>query len=80
LAAQAEQHAVDEDDVELAAALVLARRRRIGPFRVAAAGPETVRKELGIMARAGFAQEIASTALRMAADEAEVMMNRLRRA
>lgn len=65
-------------DSELAAALVLARRRRIGPFRAMAADPEAGRKELGIMARAGFPREVASRALRMSADEAEALIIRLR--
>jgi regulatory protein len=65
---------------ELAAALTLARRRRIGPFR-AGVVPDQVgrRRELAILARAGFPQSIASQALAMATDEAEALVNQLRR-
>ncbi len=65
---------------ELAAALTVARRRRIGPFR-AGAVPDQVgrRRELAILARAGFPQSIASQALAMATDEAEALVNEARR-
>lgn len=51
------------EDPDLAAALALARRRRIGPWRTGAADPELRRKELGILARAGFPYEVARRAL-----------------
>ena len=65
---------------ELAAALTVARRRRIGPFR-AGVPPDQAgrRRELAILARAGFPQSIASQALGMATDEAEALVNLLRR-
>ena len=49
---------------ELAAALILARRRRIGPFRTGAT-PDAAgyRRELAMLARAGFAQDVARRAL-----------------
>jgi regulatory protein len=52
------------EDAELAAALVLARRRRIGPFR-AGDPPDAAgrRRELAIFARAGFPQSVAARAL-----------------
>jgi regulatory protein len=53
---------------ELVAALILARKRRIGPFRIAAADHN---RELGVMARAGFPRDIAVQALAMATEEAE---------
>jgi len=66
-----------EADVALDAALVLARRRRIGPFR---AVPETdLRREQGILARAGFAREITLRALAMPPDEAELRIIAFRR-
>jgi len=73
--------ALDEDDSnELAAALVLARRRRIGPFRrgthVDDAGR---RRELGVLARAGFPQPVAQQALAMDTAQAEALVNGLRR-
>jgi regulatory protein len=70
------------DDVqsELAAALVLARKRRIGPFRMGH-GPDDAerQRELGILARAGFPQDVARRALAMDIIQAETLVNRLRR-
>jgi regulatory protein len=70
-----------EEDTELAAALALAARRRIGPFRRPDAVPdETLRmRERGVMARAGFGQSVASRALLMERDEAEDLLHQLRR-
>jgi regulatory protein len=65
-----------EETDELAAALVLARRRRIGPFRQ---GDGDRRRELAMLARAGFTQAVASEALRMPREEAEERVTRLRR-
>jgi len=66
---------VSEDaDQELAAAVIHARKRRLGPFRKAAETPDLRRKELGNMARAGFAHGIARQALSLSADEAEALI------
>lgn len=67
-------------DTDLAAALVLARRRRIGPFR-AGDPPDAAqrRRELAIFARAGFPQSVAARALDTDASEAEAVVNELRR-
>lgn len=46
-------------DPELAAAIVFARRRRLGPWRPHEAGTELRAKELGALARAGFAYRVA---------------------
>ncbi|WP_372624004.1 regulatory protein RecX [Falsiroseomonas sp.] len=59
------------EEVELAAALAFCRRRRIGPFGAAEAGPEARVKALGALARAGFGREVAGRALAMEPDEAE---------
>jgi regulatory protein len=64
---------------ELASALVLARRRRIGPFR---AGPapvdaESRRRELAIFARAGFPRDIAERVLETSADDARELVAQL---
>jgi regulatory protein len=65
---------------ELAAALVLARKRRIGPFRLGAPHEAAGRRrELSVLARAGFPQAVARRALAMEARQAEVLVNRLRR-
>jgi regulatory protein len=58
---------------ELAAALTYARRRRMGPFRQPP-DPEQRMRDLGRMARAGFAQSVAEQALRMDADAAEALI------
>lgn len=72
---------------ELCAALVLARKRRLGPFALSSA-PECEEEDaaalarqnraLGVLARAGFARDVAQRALEMEADEAEDWMDRLR--
>jgi regulatory protein len=57
---------------ELLAALALARRRRIGPFRAAPlADADARRRELAVLARAGFPQAVARQALAMPRAEAE---------
>lgn len=61
-----------DEKVELAAAIVMARRRRIGPYRTADGIDATGRlKELARLARAGFARDIAERVLDMALEEAE---------
>jgi regulatory protein len=65
---------------ELASALTLARRRRIGPFRAGAPPDQAgLRRELAILARAGFPQSVARQALAMASEEAEALVHQLRR-
>jgi regulatory protein len=67
----------DDPEAELAAALALARRRRLGPFRPpdAQADPQ---RELAVLARAGFPRDIAARALRTDPDSAEALLARLR--
>ena len=69
----------DDPEHELAAALTLARRRRIGPFRATAEDPDTRRRELAALARAGFSQGLARRALGMDTTEAEALVHRMRR-
>ena len=57
-----------EEGGELVSALILARKRRIGPFRKAASDQN---RELGVLARAGFPRDVALRALAMAPEEAE---------
>jgi regulatory protein len=72
--------ALPEDaDTELASALVLARKRRIGPFRAGDADPARRQRELAILARAGFPQPLARQALAMDPEEAESRIIALRR-
>ncbi len=67
-----------DPEAELAAALAYARRRRLGPFRDADADAEQRRRELGKLARAGFAQPVAVRALDLDLDTAEAIVVRLR--
>jgi regulatory protein len=60
---------------ELASALILARKRRIGPFRKAE--PDRNR-ELGVLARAGFPRDVALRALAMEPEEAEQVIRTAR--
>jgi regulatory protein len=70
----------DDAQTELAAALILARRRRIGPFCQTTPPDQTQRhREMAIMARAGFPQDVARRALAMDHDEAEALVIQLRR-
>lgn len=55
-------------DPELAAAVALARRRRLGPFRADDRAAHRLR-DLGVMARAGFGGEVARRVIDAAPDE-----------
>ena len=69
----------DDPEAELAAALAYARRRRIGPFRQPPDAAQHVR-DLGRLARAGFAQPVAERALRMEPGAAEAVVLAARQA
>ncbi len=56
------------EDAELVSALILTRKRRIGPFRKAEPDRE---RELGVLARAGYPRDVAMRALAMDAADAE---------
>ena len=74
------QAAMPEDaGAELGAALLLARKRRIGPFAVVAMDAPARLRALGMLARAGFSQDTARQALAMARGEAEDRIIQLRR-
>ncbi len=51
--------AEETPEPELAAALAHARRRRIGPYRGAAGREDNWRRDMGVLARAGFGYDIA---------------------
>lgn len=70
--------ALPDPESELAAALAYARRRRLGPFRVADADDGTRLKELGALARAGFPQPVARQALAMDTEAATALVIRLK--
>jgi regulatory protein len=64
----------------LAAALVLARKRRIGPYRVVEDVDVAVRmKEMGLLARAGFSRDVAEQVQATPREEAERRIFDLRR-
>ena len=70
----------DNPEAEFLAALACARRRRIGPFRKPGDPDPTARpRELGILARAGFAQDVALRALGTTPEAAEALVDGLRR-
>lgn len=73
-------HTHDEErgntDPDLAAAVMLMRRKRIGPFRKKDDAEKT--KELAALARAGFGFDIAQKALCLEQDEAEEILSELR--
>ncbi len=71
---------VTDPDTELAAALVLARKRRIGPYRTIELADAAVRlKEMAFLARAGFSREIAQQTLDTSREDAEHRIFELRR-
>ena len=72
---------------ELCAALVLARKRRMGPFATPYVADDEAdteqalarrHKALGVLARAGYARDVAERVLDMSPAEAEDWMQRLR--
>jgi regulatory protein len=69
---------VSDAETELAAAVVLVRKRRIGAYRRSEADADARRKELGLLARAGFSRDIALQALEMSREEAERRIFELR--
>jgi regulatory protein len=69
---------VEDAEDELAAALILARKRRLGPYGSGDSDPVVRHKALGTLARAGFSQEIARRALGLGRDEAEARIHRFR--
>lgn len=64
---------------EIAAALAYARTRRIGPFRACPADDAARRRELGMLARAGFGHDVALQALATSRDEADALVAQLKR-
>ena len=64
--------ALPEPERELLSALTYARKRRLGPFREQA-DPAARLQDLGRLARAGYARDVAERALDMASAEAEAL-------
>lgn len=61
----------DDPEAEFAAAVAFTKRRRIGAFRTTPPDADQRKRELGMLARAGFAQDVASRALRLDRASAE---------
>jgi regulatory protein len=57
------------EEVELKAAMALARRRKLGPFRKTPADEDRRRKDFSALARAGFSSAIARQVLKAEAPE-----------
>jgi regulatory protein len=70
-----ENEEVGGDAAELTAAVRLARKRRVGPFRTGVPPePPAAMRELAILARAGFAQNLARQVLAMDRGDAEALL------
>jgi regulatory protein len=61
----------EPEEVEFKAALSLARKRKLGPFRQKPADADTKRKDFATLARAGFSSAIARQVLQADFDEVE---------
>ncbi len=79
LASEATRRSVEE---EMAAALALLRRRRLGPFAPSGAAPADAapdggarRRVLGTLARSGFAGDVARRALALDREAAETLLS-----
>ncbi len=59
----------DDDAPELAAARALVRRRRLGRYRPPASREAMAKRDLGVLARAGFSLEVARRALEVKIDD-----------
>lgn len=69
-----EHNKLQEDDSETIAAIRLARRKKIGPFRTKEPDEKTYEKSLAALARAGYSYDIAQTVLNLTAEEAEELL------
>jgi len=80
VATQTARAALDHEDMpgEFAAALILCRKRRFGPFAAAPPEPPLRQKWLASLARAGFSGEVARRALATPRAEAETLLAQAR--
>ena len=70
--------AADEEDSELAAALIYARKKSVGPYSRAKLGPGDNQRHLARMARNGFAFDIAKQVMALpSADAADVLLDKI---
>ena len=75
----AEESSLSKQDIDLAAAISFAQKRRIGPFRLDDGDDSKRDKELGALARRGFSFEIAEKVLSTDRDEMEEIIEEFRR-
>lgn len=73
-----DRHGDAARDHEIGAALMLARKRRLGPFAPDAVDDAAREKTLGVFARNGFSRDVAEKVLAMDPTEAEEWVNALR--
>ena len=70
--------AADEEDRDLAAALIYARKKSVGPYSHAKLGPGDSQRHLARMARNGFAFDIAKQVMALpSADAADVLLDKI---
>lgn len=67
------EQALSETD-DLYAAVIMARKRRFGPFRREESDQKRMNKEISAFARNGYSFEIASRVYKMSLDEAETIL------
>ena len=80
VASETARAALDHTDMpdEFAAALILCRKRRFGPFAATSPEPPLRQKWLASLARAGFSGEVARRALALPRGEAEAHLDAAR--
>ena len=70
--------AANQRDIELAAALIHARKKSIGPYSSAEHYPEDNQRHLARLARNGFAFEVAKQVMALpSADEADELLDKV---
>ncbi|WP_421990949.1 regulatory protein RecX [Roseococcus sp.] len=76
VAGETAREAIGQEDVpdELTSAVILCRKRRMGPFATVEPDPVLRQKWLASLARAGFGGEVARRALRLPREEAEEIL------
>ncbi len=75
----AEESALSKQDIDLAAAISYAEKRRMGPFRLGEEKEGQKDKDLGALARRGFSFEIAEKVLSTDREELEELVEEFKR-
>lgn len=68
-----QEHHDNQSDSEYEAALIFARRKKIGPFRTETAAQATYNKECAKLARAGFSYDIAQKIFNLSSENDETV-------